>query len=324
MTTGSGSTGSDISSQEAPTQGFTSTGGSRDVPGWNALEIVEGLHAGASAELDEHCFTIGSSTESDIVLHDEGIAPVHLRLNRRGGIIEIEAIGGDVVLPDGQIIPQGHGRRCKLPLEASIGGARIRLTGPAPSNAVPSASKRPLFAAAGLAIAAFAVTAMANGLSPEKSDKARNDLLTGSRNQRPANTAPVAGDASDAEERLRLRLEQAGIGALDIKQASGRLIASGTIPEHQGKAWTEIQSWFDRTYSDRALLVSNVSIGDVAQPPRLVLQAIWYGERPYIIAADGSRYYEGAFTDDGWIIEKIGEKELLLSKGSAKVALKYP
>jgi len=299
---------------------LATVGGGRKTPGVNALEVVEGLHLGASAELEERQYTIGSSTESDVVLCDAGIAPVHVRLNRNGGMIEVEAVGGAVELADGQVIPQGHGRRCRLPLEASIGGAKIKLTGPAPARTMPNPGKRLPFLAAGLAIAVFAVTATANGLSLPKAEKAPNQVLTAS--LAPQGAAP-GGDA-DVEEQLRLRLEEAGIRGLDIEEASGRIIASGTIPEHQRKAWSDVQSWFDRSYSDRALLVSDVSVGDVTQTPRLVLQAIWYGERPYVITADGARYYEGAFTNDGWTIEKIGERELLLAKGSAKVALKYP
>lgn len=68
---------------------------------------------------------------------------------------------------------------------------------------------------------------------------------------------------------------------------------------------------------------SNIAVGDAAQPPRLTLQAIWYGERPYVIAGDGTRYHEGAFTNDGWTIKEIGQTALVLTKGGATVALKY-
>ncbi|WP_367272599.1 EscD/YscD/HrpQ family type III secretion system periplasmic domain-containing protein [Mesorhizobium sp.] len=51
---------------------------------------------------------------------------------------------------------------------------------------------------------------------------------------------------------------------------------------------------------------------------------MWYGERPYVIATDGARYHQGAFTNDGWTVKRIGETELLLTKGGATVALKYP
>ncbi|TIP97371.1 MAG: FHA domain-containing protein, partial [Mesorhizobium sp.] len=75
-------------------------------------------------------YTLGSSTESDVVLRDAGIAPVHARLRRKGSQIEIEAVGGDVTLATGEIIREGQGSRCKLPLTISIGDAHIRLVNP--------------------------------------------------------------------------------------------------------------------------------------------------------------------------------------------------
>ena len=80
--------------------------------------------------------------------------------------------------------------------------------------------------------------------------------------------------------------------------------------------------WFDQKFG-QVPLVSNIAVGDAAQPPRLTLQAIWYGERPYVIAGDGTRYHEGAFTNDGWTIKEIGQTALVLTKGGATVALKY-
>ncbi|TIL78756.1 MAG: hypothetical protein E5Y81_11210, partial [Mesorhizobium sp.] len=79
-----------------------------------ALSVTQGFHAGAQLSLVEPLYTVGSSTESEIVLRDAGIAPVHARLRRKGSQIEIEAVGGDVTLATGEIIREGQGSRCKL------------------------------------------------------------------------------------------------------------------------------------------------------------------------------------------------------------------
>ncbi|WP_246506271.1 SctD/MshK family protein [Mesorhizobium silamurunense] len=129
---------------------------------------------------------------------------------------------------------------------------------------------------------------------------------------------------AEAESQLKQRLDQSGISTVTVQRSPGRLVVSGMISSDKGNVWTETQSWFDQAFGARVPLVSNVMIGNAQQPPRLTLQAIWYGERPYVIAADGARYHEGAFTDDGWTIKHIGETELLLTKGGATVALKYP
>ncbi len=301
------------------------------------LEIVGGLHSGAKVELDELLYTIGSSVGSGIVLRDSGIAAEHARLRRKAGLVEVEAVGGDVVLANGDVVPMGHGRRCKLPFEASFGEARLRLTGPTQAEVPSQLSRRSWLVAAGLLAVAFTAVVAANSLSVAGPEIAGSDAgltkvafadgiqqyaLTDASHADSGPTPPATADA--AGKQLELQLEQAGIDGLAIEQSAGRLTVSGTIPAPQLQAWTDVQSWFDRTYGEHLLLASDVTTGNAdARAPRLTMQAIWYGERPYIITTDGARYHEGAFTDDGWTIESIGEKQLLLTKGGARVALKY-
>ncbi|TIT91055.1 MAG: hypothetical protein E5W55_21025 [Mesorhizobium sp.] len=137
-------------------------------------------------------------------------------------------------------------------------------------------------------------------------------------------SSPAQIQTAEAENQLKQRLDQSGISTVTVQRSPGRLVVSGMIPSDKSNVWTETQSWFDQAFGAHVPLVSNVMIGDAQQAPRLTLQAIWYGERPYVIAADGARYHEGAFTADGWTIKRIGETELLLTKGGATVALKYP
>lgn len=301
-----------------------------------ALSVTHGFHAGAQLSLVEPLYTVGSSTESDIVLRDAGIAPVHARLRRKGSQIEIEAVGGDVTLATGEIVHEGQGSRCKLPLTISIGDAHIRLVNPERPPNRWSVSNRPLLVAGSVLFAVFAVSVAANGFSFAKPDIGKKTSAQGGEPIRVA-FAGEAGQsvltdssptqmpsATEAESQLRLRLDQSGIGALAVQRSPGRLLVSGMIPNDKDGAWTETQSWFDQTFGAHIPLVSNVMIGNAEQAPRLRLQAIWYGERPYVIAADGARYHEGAFTNDGWTIKHIGETELLLTKGGATVALKYP
>ncbi|MGX5850369.1 SctD/MshK family protein [Mesorhizobium sp. PL10] len=301
-----------------------------------ALSVTQGFHAGAELSLVEPLYTIGSSTESDIVLRDGGIAPIHARLRRRGSQLEIEAVGGDVTLATGETIREGHGSRCRLPLTISVGDARIRLVSPErPSNRW-SVTNRPLLVAGSVLIAVFAVSVAANGFSFAQPDigeqvssqdvKPIRMAFAGEAGQEvldDSSPARIQG-AAEAESQLKLRLEQSGMSALTVQQSPGRLVVSGMIPNEKSGVWTETQSWFDEAFGAHITLVSNVMIGNAEQAPRLTLQAIWYGERPYVIAADGARYHEGAFTNDGWTIKHIGETELLLTKGGATVALKYP
>ncbi|RUV60427.1 hypothetical protein EOA85_09475 [Mesorhizobium sp. M5C.F.Ca.IN.020.29.1.1] len=301
-----------------------------------ALSVTHGFHAGAQLSLVEPLYTVGSSTESDIVLRDAGIAPVHARLRRKGSQIEIEAVGGDITLATGEIIHEGQGSRCKLPLTISIGDAHIRLVNPERLPNRWSVSDRPFLIAGSVLFAVFAVSVAANGFSFAKPDigkkisaQDRDPIrvaFAGEAGQSVLNDSSPTQipSAAEAESQLRLRLDQSGISTLAVQRSPGRLVVSGMIPNDKDGAWTETQSWFDQTFGAHIPLVSNVMIGNVEQAPHLRLQAIWYGERPYVIAADGVRFHEGAFTNDGWTIKHIGETELLLTKGGATVALKYP
>lgn len=288
------------------------------------LAVTRGFHNGASLELTEPSYVIGSDGGSDIVLRDPGIAALHARLHRKGNLVEIEAIGGDLELDGGETIRKGQGCRRRLPLGISLGDAQLRLTGPEPIMSRWSLSQRPLLAGGVLVAAVFAISIAANGLSIAKTDDkpARLALADGEV------TGSVPGNGADAEHlaaaqaELTARLAQSGLETVAVGRLSERLVVSGTIPNAQSGKWTEVRSWFDQKFG-QVPLVSNIAVGDATQPPRLTLQAIWYGERPYVIAGDGTRYHEGAFTNDGWTIKEIGQTALVLTKGGATVALKY-
>lgn len=288
------------------------------------LAVTQGFHSGASMELTEPSYTIGSDGGSDIVLRDAGIASLHTRLHRKGSQVEIEAIGGDLELDNGETIRKGQGCRRRLPLGIALGAAQLRLTGPEPVKSRWSLSQRPLLAGGVLIAAVFAISVAANGLSIAKTDDkpAKLALADGE------TTGSIPGNGADVEHlaaaqaELTARLAQSGLETVAVGRSSERLVVSGTIPNAQSGTWAEVRLWFDQKFG-QVPLVSNIAVGDVAQPPRLTLQAIWYGERPYVIAGDGTRYHEGAFTNDGWTIKEIGQTALVLTKGGATVALKY-
>ncbi|TIW38286.1 MAG: FHA domain-containing protein, partial [Mesorhizobium sp.] len=205
-------------------------------------------------------YTVGSSTESDIVLRDAGIAPVHARLRRKGSQIEIEAVGGDVTLATGEIIHDGQGSRCKLPLTISIGDAHIRLVNPERPPNRWSVSDHPLLVAGSVLFAVFAVSVAANGFSFAKPDigkkisaQDRDPIrvaFAGEAGQSVLNDSSPTQlpSAAEAESQLRLRLDQSGINTLAVQRSPGRLAVSGMIPNDKGGAWTETQSWFDQTF----------------------------------------------------------------------------
>jgi hypothetical protein len=139
-------------------------------------------------------------------------------------------------------------------------------------------------------------------------------------------TAPnaAAPNVDDAGRKLTERLEASGLSGLRVTSAGGQVVVNGSITKQQVGAWTEVQQWFDAAYRGRLVLVANVSPAEAKKPPPVInVQAVWFGERPYIITAEGNRYYKGAFLDNGWMIKDIVEGRILLAKDGETLALVY-
>jgi len=142
----------------------------------------------------------------------------------------------------------------------------------------------------------------------------------------PSGTAPAgaAPSVEDAGRQLTERLVASGLSGLRVTTAGGQVVVNGSITKQQVGAWTEAQQWFDAAYRGRLVLVANVSPTDAKKPaPVLNVQAVWFGERPYVLTAEGNRYYKGAFLDNGWMIKDIVEGRILLAKDGETLALVY-
>jgi hypothetical protein len=130
--------------------------------------------------------------------------------------------------------------------------------------------------------------------------------------------------AEAAARELSTRLDAANIRTLRVSTADGRVAVAGKVTKEEAVSWAAIQQWFDQAYSGSIVLTTEISAaGEGRTMPALQLQAIWYGEHPYILTAGGERYFEGAVLDNGWIIREIGEDRVLLAKGGETVALTY-
>ena len=142
----------------------------------------------------------------------------------------------------------------------------------------------------------------------------------------PNGTAPngAALNAEDAGRKLTERLEASGLSGLRVGAAGGQVTVTGSITKQQTGAWTEVQQWFDAAYRGRLVLVANVTSTEAKKPaPVMNVQAVWFGERPYVITTEGNRYYKGAFLDNGWVIKDIVDGRILLAKDGETLALVY-
>jgi hypothetical protein len=139
-------------------------------------------------------------------------------------------------------------------------------------------------------------------------------------NARAAANGPV--NAEDAGRKLSEHLSAAGLTGLRVTTGGGQVVVAGSVSKQQADAWTEAQQWFDASFRGRLVLVANVTSTEAKKPtPVINVQAVWFGDRPYVITAEGNRYYKGAFLDNGWTIKDIAEGRILLAKDGETLAL---
>jgi hypothetical protein len=133
--------------------------------------------------------------------------------------------------------------------------------------------------------------------------------------------AAINTNAQDAGRKLAEHLTASGLSGLRVTTEGGQVVVAGSITKQQTDAWMEAQQWFDA--ANRGLvLVAKVTSTDAKKPTPVVnVQAVWFGERPYIITAEGNRYYKGAFLDNGWAIKDIADGRILLAKDGETMAL---
>jgi Inner membrane component of T3SS, cytoplasmic domain/Inner membrane component of T3SS, periplasmic domain len=296
------------------------------------FEVVRGLHDGVRVMLESGVYRLGSTAEADIVLRDAGVVPGHAVLGVQRGNVRLEATGGNVGIGS-QTVLKGHGCRLRLPLEFSIGEACLRL-----SHVEPQSGGRSPWAVTALAVGSVCVIALlALGFLREEG-KARVELAPPSApTTRLASSDPAAGLAALARsereqvvdprtlERAQLEvaahLKDAKIHMLRVNVEDGRLTVSGILLAHERAKWSEIQYWFDQTYRGRLGLTANFTEN---KPPNLQLRAVWFGDRPYVITADGQHFNQGAVLDDGWVVQEIAQDHLLLAKDGDTESFSYP
>jgi hypothetical protein len=296
------------------------------------LQVIGGLHDGVGLKLDTRDYRIGSSTGADIVLRDDTIAAVHavLRVERKG--VRIEATGGDVGL-NGGILAKGHGCRLRFPAELTFGSTRIRLTGAQDLHLLAAEHywqvlhsfivSRPLLSGAGLALAAVIVSVAAMSL-PHAGAGLKPQGATVSP---PSVNAPGSSAIEKAVIQFKRRLADQNIDGVKVSAAGDQLTVSGRVGRSATPEWNAVLKWFDETYANQIALASSVEIVNDNETTKgalqLRLQAVRFGEKPYIIFDDGMHYFEGALLDNGWTIKEISEQKITLSKADQTIVIKY-
>ena len=302
------------------------------------LEIVQGLHVGVRIDLKDGEYSVGPTPNADIVLRDKGVFPQHAVLRIERGEVRVEATGGDLSVNDLKVAA-GQGCRLRLPVVINVGEASLRLSqsgemdGTLFGRMMTSAKGRPMEVAGGVLLCAVALAVVSQAARQSPPESARSQLAISADAARAAaedsgvvkaaNAAASASMVKQAAADLESQLRVAGIRGVRIVADEQRISAQGRLTDAQAAQWGAIQRWFDGKHGSQVVLTANVLTGPMTGAPLLRLQSVWFGDRPYIIADNGSRYYEGSVLDSGWILQRIADDGLMLRKEDETFALTY-
>ncbi|MBB2974114.1 FHA domain-containing protein [Mesorhizobium sp. RMAD-H1] len=289
------------------------------------FHVTVGVHQGVSVPLEGTTWRIGSTSDCDLMLSDAGVEAHHATLRLERAALLIEATGGPVTVAHGPLIPVGHGARVPLPAELQLGTARVKLSNPQARRSarmnVPGGRW-----IAGSAVLSFifiaAVNAGAGGMFQSRQELAALGAAQPARATDPIETSTALPKALP-EAALAAKLEANGLQHLAIDKDGARLIVTGSLTPQRHNDWVNIQKWFDQTYGSAYVLTSEVGPEAPKTKPRFNLQAIWFGETPYAVAANGTRLYPGAVLQDGWVIKDISNGRMVVRKNDEEFTLTF-
>jgi hypothetical protein len=285
------------------------------------LHVTAGRHSGAVRDVNGEPQFIGSSLDANLVLTDAGVCPRHARIDFSRWGFELEALDG-AVLVNGSSLQPGQRTQARYPSTVAVGDAQIEIVRDQAAQRRVIASL--LFVGA---LGLLALIIMADW-HPGASE---NGSASGAKFNAASGVAPLqhavlagAEATKTAVDALRRHLLLQGLGAIDVKPGAGTVIVTGSIvPERQGE-WQSAEMWFDENFGQNIMLQSDVSISP-AKPVKapITIQSVWLGETPYLIDGEGRKYFEGSILKGGWVLEKVGEDRILISKDKQPLILRY-
>ncbi len=305
------------------------------------LVVETGLHAGSVQRLASGIYTLGSEFEADIVLADPGVASIHVILELDRQALRLEPVQGSIAV-DGESVAlePGGERHLALPVSFTIGDIRLRMSAPQDSVRMKKRVRMMALAAGAVALAVIGVQmagsffggdsggpavsldrqepVMAAAMSADAARNQANGPLAASKTG--ASAPPPAVTLDQAAAELRARLASASLTGVEVIAAGDRLQVQGAAEPERMADWREVRMWFDGAFGHRFIMVADVREAEKEEPPKLAIEAIWSGERPYVMAG-GRRFHEGAAIGDGWMIEMIQSDEIVFKRGDTFFSL---
>jgi hypothetical protein len=317
------------------------------------LCVETGPHAGAVQRLAPGLYTAGAATPATLVLQDDGLAPLHVLLELGEDEIRIEALNGEVAIEGvRRPLSQGQEYSTPAPVALTIGSTRISLRAPVPAGRRGLGTAGKLALAGGGVLAGLVLLAVLIGQIGQ--ELALDPLAAGSTGAQAETEAPAipsaerevaeaapavmpeaaadpqpapapegamaATSAEAAKAALEARLAEAGL-TLEPAPDDASLVLRGRIDAAKLPDWRAVQSWYDAAFGAAVPLVAQIEVDRPADVPKLMIQSVWTGERPYLIAGNGERYAIGATIAGGWTIDAIEPDRIVLRRGPSRFEL---
>jgi Inner membrane component of T3SS, cytoplasmic domain len=287
-----------------------------------ALRITVGLHQGALIRLDTaDLLVIGSSDDCDVILADAGVASHHCVLKKQGDKFFLRTIEGASGVGDRA---QDPGATVFVPLgtPVTVGSAVLEIVNTAAVTESPAEVAQTLraslprhspaavaIAAGALIVTVFAVRAISLGISAHAAQEVSGHnvpvALTTSRSG--------ASIARDVAEVLRL----SGINCEAQYSGDGTVTVSGHLGDPQSLSAIVGSRAIREIVGLKRVMAVNLdrpgkAAGLAVDGTRIV--SVVASADPYVVTADGSRYYVGAFLPQGGKLAGVKEGEVLVER----------
>jgi type III secretion system (T3SS) inner membrane Yop/YscD-like protein len=289
------------------------------------LRVVKGLHRGALTPIaPSEVILVGADEDCDVILHDAGVARHHCVLSNMDSKLFLRAIDGPLVL-DGRVLDPGRSICVKPGSCVELGSTAFDVVSERDSD-VPyverlaqprgTRGRLMLWNMRWAAVAVLAVgVAVACGLNPVQIGlRGRSPQAAQAPAEELAAGRPGGDIARDVKEVLRLSdvacdAHYDGNGTVTVHGHMGDPKVLATVI--QSRAMREIVGL------KRVLAVNLDDPHGTASPTQVdgtrIVSAI-SGDDPYVVTADGSRYYVGAELPQGGRLAGVEGDEVLIER----------
>jgi type III secretion protein D len=274
------------------------------------LEVAAGPNAGAVIPLQAGQYRFGFDPSNDIVFADLGVAARQavLDVDQARGIV-LRPVASGIMIDDRAI---GVGRRLKLRngMDLTVGDTILHVHAPMATRR----RDRRLVALLVVLPPAFILLLFVL-LSP------RVPALHSASSAASRASGQAISRVDAAMQELTRHLAQVGLAErLKLSSMGGAVLVAGRLTDAEMQRWKQAQRWYDATYGSTPALIAQITPASLALPD-FGISAVSTGEVPYVITTSNQRFTEGAVLPGGWVITRIDQDEIILTRDGQTVRM---